>query len=318
MDRIDAMTALVATVDAGGLSAAARRLGRSPASITRAVAFLEERTGTALLRRTTRAIKPTEAGERYLAACRRILAAIEEAEQVASAERAEPRGLLTVTAPAAFGRLHLRPVVDAFIEAHREVQVRLLLLDRVVNLVDEGVDVAVRIAHMPDSSLVAVKVGDVRRITCASPAYLARRRPPERPSDLASHDLVAFSQITPNDVWTYASSRAPGGKRPVHVRTRPRLTVNAAEAAVASAAEGHGVTRVLSYQIAEELRRGRLVPLLVPFEPDPLPVHVVHPAGVATAKVRAFVDAAVPALRAVLARTATAALREPPARRRGS
>lgn len=298
MDRVDAMIAFVSTADAGGLSAAARKLGRSPASITRAVAFLEERVGAALLRRTTRVVKLTEAGERYLAACRRILSDLAAAEQVDSGERAAPRGMLTVTAPAAFGRLHVRPIVDAFLEANAEVRARLLLLDRVVNLVDEGVDVAVRIAHMPDSSLIAAKVGEIGRVVCASPAYLARKKKPKHPADLAFHDCVSFSQVTPSDLWTFKS---PEGERPRQVKVHPRLIVNNVDAAIDSALDGRCITRVLSYQVERELRDARLVRLLGSYEPDPLPVHIVYPAAsVANAKVRAFVDIAIPKLRAAL------------------
>ncbi len=298
VDRIDAMIAFVATADAGGFSAAARRLGRSPASITRAVAFLEERTGSQLFRRTTRVTKLTDSGDRYLTACRRILADLADADQLAAGERAVPRGVLTVTAPATFGRMHVRPLADAFLDAHEDVHVRLLLLDRLVNLIDEGVDVAVRIAHMPDSSLVAAKVGEVRRVVCASRAYVARRRRPKEPSDLATHDCISFSQLTPSDVWTFAAK--PGGNA-THVKTKPRLIVNSADAAIGSALDGRGVTCVLSYQIESELRDGRLVRLLAAFEPRPLPVHVVYPAASASsAKVRAFIDIAVPRLRAAL------------------
>ena len=311
MDRLDALLAFVTTVDAGSLSAAARKLARSPASITRAITALEEHTGAQLLRRTTRTLRLTEAGERYLSACRRVLAELAEADALAAGENVTPRGALAVTAPLAFGRLHLRPVIDAFVLAHREVQVRLLLLDRVVSLVDEGIDVAVRIAHLPDSSLVAVRVGEVRRVLCASPAYLARAPALAEPADLARHDCVSFSQITSGDVWSFAD---PAGGRARQVKVRPRLVVNSAEAAVGSASSGLGVTSVLSYQVARELREGHLVRLLERWEPEPLPIHVVYPAASATsAKVRAFVDAAVPALRGALAAAspATPSRREP-------
>jgi DNA-binding transcriptional LysR family regulator len=302
MDRIDAMIAFVATADAGGFSAAARRLGRSPASVTRAVAFLEERTGVLLLRRTTRVVKLTEDGDRYLASCRRILVDLEEAEEAGAGERAVPRGVLTVTAPIAFGRLHVSPLVDAFVAAYRDVRVRLLLLDRVVYLVDEGVDVAVRIAHMPDSALVAVKVGEVRTVVCASPAYLAGKPKLKDPSELDAHDCISFSQVTPNDQWTFAARRGRSTKR---VKVRPRMTVNLADAAIGSALAGRGVTRVLSYQVERELREGGLVRLLAPFEPEPLPVHLVCPAASAgSAKVRAFLDLAVPRLRATMVSSA--------------
>jgi DNA-binding transcriptional LysR family regulator len=291
------MIAFVATADAGGFSAAARRLARSPASITRAVAFLEGRTGVQLLRRTTRVSKLTEAGERYLVACRRILSELAEADQLESVERAVPRGAIAITAPVAFGRVHVRPLVDAFLEAHGEVQARLLLLDRLVNLVDEGVDIAIRIAHMPDSSLLALRVGEVRQTVCASRDYVARRPEPKEPSDLSTHECISFSQVTPSR-WTFAGL---GGK-PTHVKVHPRMTVNSADAAIGSALDGRGVTCVLSYQIENELRDGRLVRLLASFEPEPLPIHVVYPAaGAGSAKVRACGGLAVPRLKAALA-----------------
>jgi len=295
MDRIETMTAFVTTMDASGFSAAGRKLDRSPASITRAVAFLEARLGSRLLRRTTRSIKLTEDGQRYLAACRRLLADLEEAEQVAAGEQAVPRGLLAVTAPVAFGSRHVRPAVDAFLETYSEVQVRLLLLDRLVNLVEEGIDAAVRIGHLPDSSLIAVRVGEVRRVVCASPGYLVRRPAPREPSELSAHECIAFSQETPNDLWAFAPA---SGKKPRYVKTHPRLMVNTADAAIGAALDGRGVTRVLSYQIEAELHGGRLIRLLPEHEPPPLPVHVVYPAASASsAKLRAFADIVVPRLR---------------------
>jgi DNA-binding transcriptional LysR family regulator len=297
VDRIDAMIAFVTAVDASGFSAAARQLGRSPASVTRAVAFLEDLAGSQLLRRTTRSLRLTDEGTRYLAACRRILGEFEQMHRDLAGERAAPRGTLTVTAPVAFGRLHIRPLVDEFLAAHDGVRVLLILLDRLVNLIDEGVDAAVRIAHMPDSSLLAVKVGEVRRVLCASPAYLARRSRPRHPSDLAAHDCISFSQVTPTEHWAFAG----GANRPRHVKVQPRLTVNTADAAIGSVLEGHGVTCALSYQVEAEVRAGRLVELLKPFEPPPLPVHIVYPAAsVASAKVRAFVDLAASRLRSAL------------------
>ena len=299
MDRLDAMAALVTAVDEGSLSAAARRLNRSPAAVTRAIAYLEGRVGTRLLDRTTRLLRLTAAGERFVATCRRVLGELEQAELVVASEQAAaPRGLLHVTAPLLFGRLKVRPLVDAFLDRHPAVQVRLFLTDRVVNLAEEGIDVAVRLGHLPDSSLVAVRVGQVRRVVCASPGYLAGRAPIRTPADLAGHACIGFSQAAGSEVWSFAPG--PGGRGPKHVRMHPRLAVNGAEAAVASAVEGRGVTRVLSYQVADEIAASRLVLLLEEFEPPPLPVHVVCPQGrLAIAKVRAFVDLIVPKLRAL-------------------
>jgi len=301
MDRIEAMHAFVSAVDEGSLAGASRRLGRSPAAVTRAVAALERLVGTRLLYRTTRVVRLTEAGERYIASCRRILADLREAELMAAGERSAPRGVLTVTAPLLFGRLHVRPLVDAYLGAYPEVQARLLLLDRTVNLIDEGVDAAVRIGHLPDSGLIAIKTGEVRRVVCASPEYLRRHKFPRQPLDLASHDCIIFSAMTPTDTWTFAARRGSDSVRTV--RVRHRLTVTEAEAAIGSAVEGRGVTCVLSYQIERELKRGRLRLILEDFEPAPLPVHVVYPeARLSAAKTRAFVDFVTPRLKKELSR----------------
>jgi DNA-binding transcriptional LysR family regulator len=299
MDRLESLRAFVVSVDRGGLSAAARALSRSPASITRAVASIEERLGTAVLHRTTRSLKLTEAGERYLVVARRVLFDLDEAEKTAGAATIEPQGLLTVTAPLAFGSLHVRAIVDAYLAAHADVRVRLLLLDRVVSVVEEGIDVAVRIAHLPDSGLMATALGTVRRVVVASPKYLSGRGRPKSPVDLAAHRCIASIAITPNDTWTFGARRE--GERAKHVRVNPVLSVNVAEAAIQAAIDGVGVTCALSYQVAEHVVSGALVPLLAAFEPPPLPVHVVYPATSArTAKVRAFVEMATPRLRAVL------------------
>jgi DNA-binding transcriptional LysR family regulator len=298
MDRFDSLRAFVVAVDRGSLSAAARSLGRSPASITRAIASIEERVGASLLRRTTRSLKLTEAGERYLGVARRVLADLDEAEKNAGSATAEPHGLLTVTAPLAFGSLHVRPILDAYLAAHADVRARFVLLDRVVSVVEEGIDVAVRIEHLPDSALVATAVGTVRRVVVASPEYLARRGRPRAPSDLPGHRCIASTAVTPNDTWTFGA-RA-GGERAKQVRVTPTLSVNVADAAIRAAASGVGITCALSYQVAEHLGSGALVRLLQGFEP-PLPVHLAYPATSArTAKVRAFVEMAAPRLRAVL------------------
>lgn len=297
MDRLAALEAFVLAVDRGSLSSAARTLGKSAASVTRAISGLEKRVGTMLLSRTTRSLKVTEAGERYLATARRVLADLAAAEATTNAELSAPRGVLTVTAPHAFGGLHVRSIVDAFIAAYPEARARLLLLDRLVHLVDEGIDVAVRIAHLPDSALVATAVGEVRRIVCASPAYLAAHGRPRAPADLASHRCIAFTGATPGDVWTFGGA----SKRTSQVRVRPVLSVNVAGAAIASAIDGVGVVAALSYQVKDALGSGALVRLLPAFEPAPLPVHLVYPAASAqVAKVRAFVGMAAPRLRVAL------------------
>jgi DNA-binding transcriptional LysR family regulator len=296
MDRLETLGIFVEVAERGGFAAAARRLRRSPATVTRGIAQLERELGAQLLRRTTRKVGMTEIGERYLEACRRILADVEGARQLAAGERAVARGVLAVTAPVVFGRLHVRPIVSAFLARHREVSARLAFVDRIVDLVDEGFDVAVRIGALPDSSLIAARVGEVRRIACASPAYLARQRTPREAADLARHDLIAFSQVTPNEWWPFARRR---------VALRPRLTVNTADAALDAALAGEGIACVLSYQADADLRAGRLVRILQKLEPEPVPVQLVYPAGsVLSAKVRAFVELAVPRLQKALARAA--------------
>ncbi len=303
MDRLDALRAFVVSADRGSLSAAARALGRSPASVTRAIASIEERLGATILQRTTRSLKLTEAGERYIAVARRVLSELDEAEKNAGAATAEPQGVLTVTAPLSFGSIHIRPIVGAYLAAHPGVRVRLLLLDRLVNIVDEGIDVAVRIAHLPDSSLVATAVGSVRRVLVASPRYVDRHGRPKRPADLNGHRCIAFTALTPSDSWTFGPGRR--GRRARHVHVAPIMSVNVADAAIHAALDGLGVTCALSYQVAEHLESGALVRLLSAFEPPPLPVQLVYPASSArTAKVRAFVELAARRLRAVMSRGA--------------
>jgi DNA-binding transcriptional LysR family regulator len=299
LDRIDAIRAFVPTVDEGSLSGAARRLNRSPAAITRTIAFLEEEVGVELLHRTTRALRLSDAGERYAVACRRILVDLEEANLAAAGAHAAPRGLLTVTAPVMFGTRILRPIIDAFLAEQEAVQVRYLLLDRIVGLTDEGVDVALRIAHLPDSGLIATKVGEIRRVVAASPVYLAGRPAIRAPADLAAHACITHGEAGQSVTWNFPPKAGSSGHR--HVRVTSRLHVNLIESAVRSAAEGRGVVQVLSYQIEQEIRDGSLVILLADDEPEPLPVHLVTPDGrLGIAKVRAFVDFAAIRLRARL------------------
>ncbi|MDI4233159.1 MULTISPECIES: LysR family transcriptional regulator [unclassified Bradyrhizobium] len=295
MDRIDAMKVFVSAVDEGSLAGAGRRLGRSPAAVSRAIAFLETHVGTELLHRTTRSLKLSEAGERYVASCRRVLAELEEADIAAAGERAAPRGTLTITAPVITGEDVLRPVLDAFMNDYPTVSVRLLLLDRPVNLIDEGIDVALRIAHLADSSFVAIRLGEVRRVVAASPSYLARNPAINGPADLAEHQIVSMTHFG-QDSWSFPPLK--NSSVPRTVQFTPRLVVNTVRAAVASAAEGHGVTRLFSYHIAEEIRSGRLRIILGKDEYPPLPVHLLAPQGrFSVPKVRAFVDFAVPRLK---------------------
>jgi DNA-binding transcriptional LysR family regulator len=295
------MRVFVAALDEGSFAGAGRRLGRSPAAVTRAIAFLESHVGVRLLYRTTRTMRLTEAGERYASACQRVLTDLEEADMSAADERTAARGLLTITAPVMLGTRILRPIVGAFLRTQPAVQIRYLLLDRVVNLIDEAVDVAVRIAHLPDSALVALRVGEVRQVLCASPEYLAHRPPILKPADLAQHECIAVAQLSPTDIWSFPPAAGSRMARSAHVK--PRLMVNAVEAAVNAAVDGEGIVRVLSYQIDRELRDGRLVVLLPENEPPPVPVHLIVPDGrLAVAKVRAFVDFTGARLKSELAR----------------
>jgi DNA-binding transcriptional LysR family regulator len=292
VDRIDAMKVFVSAVDEGSLAGAGRRLGRSPAAVSRAIAFLEAHVGAELLHRTTRALKLSEAGERYVAACRRVLVDLEEADIAAGGERAAPRGVLTLTAPIITGEDLIRPVVDAFMNEYPAVSVRLQLTDRQENLIDEGIDVALRIAQLSDSSFVAIRLGEVRRVVAAAPAYLTRHPVINEPADLAKHQIVSMTHFGQNS-WSFPPLK--NSSVPRTVQFTPRLIVNSIRAAVASAVEGNGVTRLFSYHIAEEIGDGRLKILLDKDEHPPLPVHLLAPQGrFSVPKVRAFVDFAVP------------------------
>jgi DNA-binding transcriptional LysR family regulator len=301
VDRLDAMKVFVTALDEGSLAGAGRKLRRSPAAVSRAIAFLEEHVGTELLHRTTRSIKLSEAGERYAAACRRVLIDLEEADVMAAGERSAPRGTLTVTATAFAGETILSPIIDAFLDAYPGVSVRLYLLDRFVNLIDEGIDVALRIAHLSDSSLVATRVGEVRRVVAAAPRYLAQNPRITEPADLAKHQIITFADLG-IDSWSFPPVN--GSSVPHMVNFTPRLIVNSIRGAIVSAVNGRGVTRVLSYHIPKEVRDGSLEIVLKNHEPPPLPVHLIAPHGRLTVpKVRAFVDMALPRLRSHFAAT---------------
>jgi len=260
MDRLDTMRVFVAVAEARGFAAGARRLALSAPVVTRAVAALERRLGTRLLQRTTRIVRLTEAGNRYLADCRRILAEVDSAEETLRSPDGQPRGTLHVTASRIFGRMFVAPIVLDFLEAHREVTVRTLLDDHVVDLIEAGVDVAVRIGPLADSSFTATRVGSVRRVLCASPAYLARHGTPRRPADLEALDALVFSGASARSEWTLGSGRAVRTVRP-----RSLLSINDADVIIAAAIAGHGVARVLSYQVGEAVAAGTLVRLLTPF-----------------------------------------------------
>jgi len=294
VDRLDSLAIFVAVAEQGSFVAAARRLRRSPAVVSRAVAALEQRLATRLFNRTTRAVALTDAGARYLDSARRLLAGFQDLEALI-ADRPEPGGFLGITAPVLFGRLHVLPVACAFLREHPAVELRLLLLDRVVSLVEEGLDVGIRLGRLPDSSLRSVRAGSVRRMVYGSPAYLAAHGVPATPSDLAHHACIAFADSpSRTDRWSFGRGGAGAA-----VAVRPRLTVNTAEAAVEAAAAGLGLARVLSYQADAMVEAGRLRPVLREHEPPPVPIQVVHPAGpYMPPQVRLFLDRTAASLRA--------------------
>jgi DNA-binding transcriptional LysR family regulator len=286
MDRLDAMQAFVTVADLKGFAAAARRLRLSPSAVTRLIASLEDRLGARLLQRTTRQVALTDAGARYLERARRILADVEEAEIAAEGERARPTGKLVISAPVGFGRLHVSAVLITYLKRHREVSAELRLQDRTINLVEEGVDLAVRIGHLPDSSLVARHVGDMRRIMVASPGYLKARGEPRKPEDIAAHDTILFGATSGAAEWRFVD-----GGNEVRSNHTPRLSTNTADVAIQYAEAGGGLTRVLAYQAADAIKRGRLKIVLAKFEIPPLPIHIVYPTSrLLSAKVRTFID----------------------------
>jgi len=288
MDRLDAMTAFVAVADLQGFAPAARKLGVSPSAVTRLIAALEDRVGARLLQRTTRAVTLTDIGARYLERVRRILADLEEADASASAERSQPSGRLVVSAPVGFGRLHVAPLMSDYLKRYPEVAGELRLSDLMINLIDDGVDCAVRIGHLADSSLVARQFGTMRRIVVASPDYLRARGEPQLPADLPSHDIIQFGASAAAPDWRFVVDG-----RDVRVACKPRFSSNVADAAILHAERGGGLTRVLAYQAAEAIAAGRLKIVLAPFEPPPLPIHIVYPTSrLLSAKVRTFIDIA--------------------------
>jgi DNA-binding transcriptional LysR family regulator len=296
LDRVDQWRMFSAVADARSFVAAARALRRSPQAVTRGVAALEQRLGIRLLHRTTRAVSLTDAGARLLGRSRPILSAFTDLE---SGDDGQPRGALTVTAPVLFGQLHVLPVVSEFLAANPAVDVRLTLLDRVVALAEEGIDLAVRIGELSDSSLVGRLLGHVRLVTCASPAYLARRGTPRDPGQLARHDCVTFMGTTPGgDRWLFAGA----GRRGHSVAVRSRLVVNTGQAAVDAALAGLGLVRVLSYQVAKLVAARRLTIVLARHEPPPSPIHLLHLPGLRAKAATAFAELATVRLRAAFGR----------------
>jgi len=295
MDRLEAMSMLVSVTETGSLSAAARRLHVPLATLSRKISELEARLGARLLIRTTRKLTLTDAGVAYVAAARRILEQVEEAEHAAAGEFTAPKGELVVTAPIMFGRLHVLPVVAEFLAAFPAIDVRLVLSDRQVNLVDDHVDMAVRIGHLPDSSMVATAIGTMRMVTCASPALLAAKGTPQEPADLLRLPCVVVDTPLPAPSWRF---RQPRSGAPVDVSVRPRLSVTTTEAAADAASLSVGVTRLLHYQAVDAIGRDALRIVLQAHEPEPAPVHLVHVSrGQMPLKMRRFLDFAAPRLR---------------------
>jgi DNA-binding transcriptional LysR family regulator len=299
MDRLENLEAFVAAAESGSFTRAARRLGKAPAAVTRAVAALEARTGLRLFNRTTRAMALTEAGGRYLDQAKRALAEFAALELTAAGDQAAPRGTLTITAPEMFGRMHVLPIALDFMATHPAIEVSLVLANRLVayvSFVEDGIDLGLRIAHLADSTLRAIQVGHVHRVCCASPDYLARRGTPKRIEDLAEHDIVVTAGVRPNaDRWTFETLDKT-------VTVKPRLTVNGVQAALDAAEAGGGIVRPFSYQSAPLEAAGRLIRLFADRPEPPIPIHIVHPAGrYLPPKTRLFIDRAVPELRAKFA-----------------
>jgi DNA-binding transcriptional LysR family regulator len=294
MDRFESMSVLLRVVEAGSLSAAARRLGTPLATVSRKVSELETHLKARLLNRSSRRVTLTEAGQSYIVACKRILEDLGEAERAASGEYSAPKGDLIITAPIVFGRLHVLPIVTQFLKIYPDIDIRIALSDRVVNVLEDHIDLAVRIGELPDSSLVARRVGSIRRVLCASPTYLVERGTPKSPGELGAHDCIAFEGMTSPDAWIFTI-----GKSDASIAIRSRLTVNTAEAAIDAAVAGVGITRVLSYQVADAVRVGALAIVLPDFEPAPWPVSLVYSGHrLLPLKLRALLDFATPRLKA--------------------
>jgi DNA-binding transcriptional LysR family regulator len=297
MDRLQLMTVFIAVAEEESFAGAGRRLRMSAPAVTRAIAALEDRLRVKLLHRTTRFVRATDAGRRYLEAARRVVALADEADDAAIGVSAAPRGHVAVTAPVLFGRMYVIPCIAEYLDRYPETTVSGLLVDRVVNLLEEDVDVAVRIGDLPDSGLKALRVGSVRRVICASPQYLARRGVPRLPADLHAHAIVAATSMAQDVDW-----RLHGASGELTIRCKPRLLVTSNDAAIEAALRGVGITRLISYQVAPQLASGELEVVLGEYEPPPMPIHVVHREGThSPARIRAFIDLLAERLRALSA-----------------
>lgn len=286
VDRLHLMNVFVAVAEEAGFAGAARRLTMSPPAVTRAIAALEQHLGIKLLNRTTRFVRVTEAGQRYLEDAKRVIAAADEADESVVGLNAEPRGHIAVTAPVLFGRMYIMPGIIEYMNRYTGMEVSALFVDRVVNMLEEGVDVAIRIGELPDSSYRAVRVGSVKRLMVASPSYLAQYGTPQSLEELAQHHIVLARGLNPSPELKFSQNN-----QPLVVKVKPKLLVNDNDSAIAAVVSGCGMTRLLSYQVAPQLANGMLQAVLTHFEPQPVPVHIVHNESRYTSvKIRAFID----------------------------
>jgi len=294
MDKFNLISIFIAVVDTNGFAAAARKLNISPPAVTRAINELETQLHVRLLTRTTRKVRVTDAGARYVEDCRRIIAELSEADESVGGSHGAPRGRLTLTAPVLFGSKFVTPIVAEYLNSFPEVSASCLFLDRIVNMMDEGIDVAIRIGELPDSSMQSIRVGRVRRVICAAPGYLKKQGIPRKPDDLQNHAIISANSMAPSPEWTLVEDGV------AHViKLQSRFTTSTNDSAITAAVGGFGLTRLLSYQIADFLRDGQLKTVLSQCEPPALPIHVVHREGRhASKKARAFIDLAVERLRA--------------------
>lgn len=304
MDRLHELEVFVAVADAGSFTKAGGRLRLSPPAVTRAISALEDRLGARVFNRTTRSLTITDVGQRFLESARRILVDLDTAEKEAVGETAIPQGHLTITASVTFGRLVLAPVVCNFLSLHPRLTASAILLDRILNLVEDGIDVAVRIGPLPDSNLVAKRIGAVHRVLVASPDYLARRGTPASPAELKLHSVIAFTGLMPNREWRFGNEQNANS-----VTINPTFEINDATAAIGAAEMGHGITIALSYMVRDQIREGKLMTILDHYTPPPRPVHLVYSqARLVAPKIRAFVDFAAPRLRLALDQLALTSL----------
>lgn len=294
MDRLHLMTVFVAVAEAESFNGGARKLGMSPPAVTRAIAALEARLHVKLLNRTTRYVRVTEPGQRYLDDARRIIGEVNEADEATAGINAEPRGQLSVTAPVQLGKMFVTPAIVEYLQRYPDMEVSALLLDRTVNLLEEGLDIGIRIGELPDSSMKAIRVGQVRRVVCASPEYLANNPVPKAPQDLTGHAIVAATTVTPTVDWKFRHDTVI-----TTIRVKPRFSVCSIDAAIEAVTRGLGITQLMSYQVAPYIASGQLKSILTQYESEPLPIHVLHREGrYASAKVRTFIDLIVANLRA--------------------